>query len=70
QVVLTNRQCIFARDCGDEKVLVAVNADSQPFYADFNAGTDKATDLISGQECCIAGGFELPPYSAYYWRVN
>lgn len=70
QVVLTNRQCIFARDCGDEKVLVAVNADSQPFYANFNAGTDKAADLISGQECCIAGGFELPPYSAYYWRVN
>ena len=34
-VVLTNRQCIFERKTDSERVLVAINADSEPYTARF-----------------------------------
>ncbi len=34
-VLLTNRQCIFERKTDSERVLVAINADDQPFMATF-----------------------------------
>ena len=36
-LVLTNRQCIFEREADGERVLVAVNADDQPYTAHFDA---------------------------------
>ena len=37
-VLLTNRQCIFERASGHERVMVAINADGAPFTAHFDAG--------------------------------
>ena len=37
-VVLTNKQCIFERKTDSERVLVAINADSEPYTAHFDAG--------------------------------
>lgn len=67
-VVLTNRQCVFERRAGNERILVAVNADDRPFDARFDAGAAKGTDLITGEEVCFTGGVTLPPYRAYFWR--
>lgn len=36
--VLTNKQCIIEREFEGERVLVAINADDQPFTAHFDAG--------------------------------
>ena len=69
-VVLTNRQCIFERAVDGERVLVAVNAEEQPYTAHFDAGCGRAVDLITGQEHDFGGGSELPGYSAYFWKCE
>ncbi len=69
-VVLTNKQCIFERRCEDERVLVAVNADGEAYTAHFDAGCGTAVDLISGKIHDFGGGSELPPYSAYFWKME
>ena len=69
-VLLTNRQCIFERASGHERVMVAINADGAPFTAHFEAGCGMATDLITGQPHDFGGGSELPPYSAAFWKME
>lgn len=69
-VVLTNKQCIFERKTDGERVLVAINADSEPYTAHFDAGCGQAVDLISGKLHDFGGGSELPPYSAYFWKME
>jgi len=69
-VVLTNRQIIFERAAQDERVLVAVNADSAPYTAHFDAGCGMAEDLITGKPHDFGGGSELPPYSVAFWKME
>jgi glycosidase len=69
-VVLTNKQYIFERAIDGERVLVAINADAEPFTAHFDAQCGRATDLITGDLHDFGGGSELPPYSAYFWRCE
>ena len=69
-VVLTNKQCIFERAVEGERVLVAINADSEPYTAHFDAGCGMAVDLITGREHDFGGGSELLPYSAFFWRCE
>lgn len=69
-MVLTNRQCIFERECEGERVLVAINADEAPYTAHFDARAGQAIDLISGETHDFGGGSELPPYSAFFWKTE
>ncbi len=69
-VVLTNRQIIFERKTDSQRVLVAINADNQPYVAHFDAGCGLAWDLITGEKHDFGGGSHLPPYSARYWRME
>lgn len=69
-VLLTNRQYIFERSVDGERVLVAINADGEPFTAHFDAGAGCADDLITGEYHDFGGGSQLPPYSVAYWRVK
>ena len=69
-LVLTNRQCIFEREADGERVLVAVNADDQPYTAHFDARAGRAVDLITGEPHDFGGGSELSPYSAYFWKTE
>ena len=66
-MLLANRQYIFERRCGDERVLCAVNADAAPYTAHFNAGCGRAVDLLTGEGHDFGGGSELAPYSVHYW---
>ena len=66
-VVLTNKQCIFERKTEGERVLVAINADSEPYTAHFDAGCGMAVDLITGKKHDFGGGSQLPPNSAFFW---
>lgn len=70
QVVLTNKQCIFQRSTDGERVLVAINADSESYTAHFDAGCGQAIDLITGNMHDFGGGSELPPYSVAYWKCE
>ena len=69
-VVLTNRQIIFEREAEGERVLVAVNADSAPYTAHFDARAGRAVDLITGESHAFGGGSPLAPYSAAFWRTE
>lgn len=69
-VLLTNKQCIFERKTQDERVLVAINADAEPFEAHFDAGCGTAIDLITGEKHDFGGGSLLPGYSASYWKME
>ncbi len=69
-IVLTNKQCIFERKTDTERVLVAINADSESFTAHFDAGCGTAVDLITGEKHDFGGGSELPAYSAYFWKME
>ena len=69
-VVLTNKQCIFERKTDGERVLVAINADAEPYTAHFDAGCGTAVDLITGEMHDFGGGSMLPPYSAYFWKME
>ena len=69
-VVLTNKQCIFERAVEGERVLVAINADSEPYTANFDAGCGLAVDLISNEQHDFGGGSLLPGYSAFFWRCE
>lgn len=69
-LVLTNKQAVFQRRTDNERVLVAVNADSQAYWAHFDAGCGRAVDLLTGQEHDFGGGSELPPYSVAYWKCE
>lgn len=69
-VVLTNKQCIFERKTDSERVLVAINADENEYTAHFDAGCGTAVDLITGEPHDFGGGSTLPPYSAYFWKME
>ncbi len=69
-ILLTNKQIIFEREAGGERVLVAVNAEDAPFTAHFDARAGRATDLITGAPHDFGSGSLLPPLSAAYWRVE
>jgi len=68
--VLTNRQTIFQRRVDGERVLVAINADAEPYRAHCDYGCGRATDLLTGRDVDFGGGLELPPYSAMFLRCE
>ena len=68
--VLTNRQCIIEREFEGERVLVAINADDQPFTAHFDAGCGQAEELLTGTIHDFGGGSELKPYSVEFWKME
>ncbi len=69
-VLLTNRQCIFERKAEHERLLIAINADSAPFDAHFDAGCGFAEELLTGTMHNFKGGSILPPCSVSYWKMQ
>lgn len=69
-VLLNNKQAIWERKTEGERVLVAINADSEPYVAHFDAGCGTAVDLITGKPHDFGGGSELPPYSIAFWKME
>lgn len=69
-ILLTNKQCIFERKTDSERVLVAMNADSEAYDAHFDAGCGMAVDLITGETHDFGGGSRLPGYSAAFWKME
>ncbi|MBE5857995.1 MAG: cyclomaltodextrinase [Lachnospiraceae bacterium] len=65
-LVLTNRQCVYERESERGRVMVAINADENPFTAHFDARAGRAKDLITGAEIDFGGGLDIPPYTVYF----
>ncbi len=70
QVLLTNKQCILARETEGERIFVAINADENPYTAHFDAGCGQAEELLTGKVHDFGGGSELAPYSASFWKME
>lgn len=51
-------------------MLVAINADGNPFDAHFDAGCGRAVDLITGADHDFGGGSTLEPYSCHFWKCE
>ena len=69
-VLTTFRQAIFQRRLDGERVLVAINADSEPYRAHCDYACGRATDMFTGRDVDFGGGLELPPYSAMFLRCE
>ena len=69
-IILTNHQCIFERACEGERILIAINASEESFTAHFDAGCGMAEDLLTGKPHDFGGGSELPPYAAFFWKME
>lgn len=67
-LVLTNRQCIFERETEGDRVLVAINADENPYTAHYDARAGRAIDLLTGETVDFGGGTELKPYSVMFLK--
>ncbi|MBE5873784.1 MAG: cyclomaltodextrinase [Lachnospiraceae bacterium] len=69
-VFLTNKQCVFERRTNNERILVAINADGEDFYANFDAGVAVGEELLTGRRGEFNGGCLLSAYSVYYFRMT
>lgn len=68
-IVLTNKQLIFEREYDGERVLVALNIDSEAYIVHFDANAGTAKNLLNEEIHDFGGGSTLPPYSIAYWQV-
>ena len=69
-VLITNKQFIFERKTEGERILVMINADSEPYTAHFDAGAGCGRELLSDTHYDFGGGSEMPPYSVQYIRTE
>ena len=60
---------MFERETESDRVIVAINADDQPFTAHFDARAGRATDLITGEMVDFGGGLEIPGYTSYLLQI-
>ncbi len=57
------KQLIFERKCEDERIMVAINSDSNPYVAHFDAQCGMGVDLVTDEKVDFGGGLDLPAYS-------
>lgn len=68
-IVLENKHCLFERRFEDERMLIAINIDNEPytFHADFQAG--RALDMITDKMADFGGGLEVAGNTAMFLKV-
>lgn len=64
-----SKQLVFERACDEERILVAINIDDEPYFAPFDAQAAEGIDLLTEETVTFDGGRELPPHSAAFWKV-
>ncbi|MBO7426915.1 MAG: cyclomaltodextrinase [Clostridiales bacterium] len=69
-VLLTNHQCVFERNDGNERILVAINAGNYEYTAHFDAGCGQAQELLTDTVHDFGGGSVLKPYSCEIWKME
>ena len=70
-IVLTNRQLVFEREFEGERIWIGLNAEDKVYYAHFNgADAGTATDLLRGEQVPLSGGYQMPPFSYFIWKLS
>lgn len=67
-IVLTNKQCVFERSFNGERVLVAINTDSNDYSAWFDSGCGQLQDLITDEITKFEGSIHLSEYSIKIYK--
>ncbi len=67
--VLTNRQCVFVRECEGEKIFVCINADDNPFTTHIG-GAGMVRDLLDDNTYDLSQDFTLQPYGIYFLKCE
>ena len=68
-LALTNRQCVFERVFENERVIIGLNIDEQPFDCTMWGEHLKLLDLMNGREITKSGPMHLDANSGYIWKV-
>lgn len=63
--ILQNKQTVFERNDGSNRVIVAINIDDNDFRANFDARAGRGFDYISGEYKDFGGGLLVPPKTAF-----
>ena len=69
-VLITNRQCVFARRSEEECVWTLINADSEPYLFRTGAAGKQACSLIDDARFTMEEEMVLAPYSAKLLRIE
>ena len=69
-VLITNRQCVFARRSEEECVWTLINADSEPYLFRTGAAGKQACSLIDDARFTMEEEMDLAPYSAKLLRIE
>ncbi len=70
-VFLTNKQCIMERSFEGERILIAINADSVEFDANFNPGCATLWDMTNNIEETVKDGrIRMTGYSAKFYLCS
>ena len=70
-IVLTNRQLVFEREFEGERIWIGLNAEDKAYHAHFNgADAGTATDLLRGEQLSLSGGYQMPPFGYFIWKLS
>ncbi|MCQ2498362.1 MAG: alpha-amylase family glycosyl hydrolase [Lachnospiraceae bacterium] len=69
-LVLTNKQCVFERNCDGDRVIVAINMDSNDYYAHFDSGCGSFANLLDGNTINYSGELVLGGYEIKILKCN
>ena len=70
-IVLTNRQLVFQREFEGERIWIGLNAEDKAYHAHFNgADAGTATDLLRGGQVPLSGGYQMPPFGYFIWKLS
>lgn len=59
---ITNRQLVFERSCGAERIIVGINLDDNPFFATKEIPNQPMTNLLNDELLHTDGKLEIPPH--------
>lgn len=66
-LIVTNRQLVFERVFENERIIIAINADSVEYYANINS-IGMFSELITGSHIELTGQYLLPGFSISYLK--
>jgi len=69
-VLIQNKQLIFERKDGEQRIMTAVNMDDQPATLHFDAGCGRARELITDTDHDFGAGSELEPFAYKVWLME
>ncbi len=64
--ILTNRQCVFSRGTGEERMYIAMNADEVSYTVAIPTDKNQIRDLMTNKEYQVSEGLVMEPFTAYF----